>query len=244
MKPLLTGLLAFFAFCGTFVTPTPANASDDWLNWHSSNVQLLRGSGFELGERSQTVLTLEHVNDWKYGDNFVYVDFSLGHPEDTNAEFSPRLSLSKITGKDFSFGPVSDILFSTTFEKARRFDAYLWGVGVDLDIPGFDYVQANYYSRNNPDVAGTGWQTTWVWSKSFNVGDAKMKFEGYFDWADYEEGVDNFFTQPQLLLDVGEFVGLDEGRAYAGLEYYYWHNVFGVDGVTTQAPQAMLKVHF
>lgn len=213
----------------------------DWLEWQSNNVQALHGSGFELNDHeTQTTLTFEHADGWKYGDNFFYMDYNVAQSEDINAEFSPRLSLSKMSGQDLSFGIVKDILISGTYEKARRFDAYLIGGAVDFDIPGFNLLQVNFYNRNNPDVEGHGWQTTVVWDVPFKVQNLDFSFLGYFDYADYEEGVKNFFTQPQLLLDVGALSG-NPGHAYAGIEYRYWENKYGIDGVDESVPQAMVK---
>jgi len=234
-------LYTLFIFC-----LIPHVAFADLFDWHSTNVQLLHGSTFEFNEdTTQTTITLEHVNGWKYGDNFFYVDNNIGHFEDINAEFSPRLSASKILGKDLSYGIFQDILLSGTYEKARRFEAYLGGFAVDLNIPGFDFVQTNWYLRDNPDASGTGAQTTWVWSRPFKIGQYDMVFNGYFDYANYEEGVANFFPQPQLLLDIGNATGFaPKGKAFAGIEYRYWHNKFGVDGVTEIAPQGMVKFVF
>ena len=222
----------------------PISAQASWLEWHSSNVQLLHGSTFELNDdKVQTTLTFEHANGWKYGDNFFYLDYNIDQSEDINAEFSPRLSAGKIFGVDLSHGAFQDfLLFSGTYEKARRFEALLYGVGADFNIPGFNFFQTNWYVRDNPDADGQGFQTTWVWSRPFSLGRYKMTFDGYFDFADYEEGDVNFFTQPQLLLDLGHAAGVvPDGKLYAGIEYRYWHNKFGVDGVTEIAPQAMVK---
>jgi len=237
IKTLL--LLAFWA--------TPANAQDNsWLEWHSSNIQILHGGTIELNDDPvQTTVTFEHANGWKYGDNFFYVDYNLDQSEDINAEFSPRLSASKISGQDLSAGIFQDVLLSGTWEKARGFDAFLYGVGVDFNIPGFNFFQTNWYIRDNPDASGTGAQTTWVWSRPFELGSTKWTFDGYFDYANYEEGVNNFFTQPQLLLDAGDtFQFANEGKAFVGLEYRYWHNKFGVEGVTEIAPQIIGKYVF
>lgn len=234
------------ALAGFFsLLPIASVNASDLVNWHSTNVQLLYGTGYKFAEDTQqTTVTFEHMNDWKYGDNFIFVDNFIGHPEGATGEFSPRLSLGKMTGEDFSFGPVKDVLISATWEKARRFDAYLIGGGIDLDVPGFDYLQANLYSRNNPDAAGHGWQTTWVWGTSFNALGQDFRFDGYFDYADYEEGTKNFYTQPQLLVDLASLLGVEGGKAYAGVEWLYWHNKFGIDGVTDSVPQAMVKYVF
>ena len=46
-------------------------------------------------------------------------------------------------------------------------------------------------------------------------------------------------AQPQLLLDLGNLWGAKD-KLFAGVEYQYWHNKFGVDGVDESLPQVML----
>ncbi|MEO1925264.1 MAG: hypothetical protein ABGY08_04630 [Gammaproteobacteria bacterium] len=45
------------------------------------------------------------------------------------------------------------------------------------------------------------------------------------------------------LLDVGHLLG-QKNKFYAGIEYWYWHNKFGIKGVTEQSLQAMLLFDF
>ena len=44
------------------------------FDWITSNVQLLHGGNFELGDKDRTTVTVEHANGWKYGKNFFFVD--------------------------------------------------------------------------------------------------------------------------------------------------------------------------
>ena len=73
-------------------------------------------------------------------------------------EFSPRLSLGKLTGTDLSFGPVKDVLISATYERGESLangtpnQNYLLGPAVDLRVPGFDRFAINTYYRK-PDGA-------------------------------------------------------------------------------------------
>ncbi len=236
-------LLLTLIFARPLLLPSSAHAQ--LLEWSSTNVQALHGQGFKLTDDTQTTLTFEHVNGWKYGDNFFYIDYAIDRPGEWNFEYSPRLSLSKITGADFSCGIIQDVLLSGTWERAQGFDARLYGIGVDLRVPGFNFVQVNGYVRDNTAVDRRGLQTTVVWSRPFQVNDYKLTFDGYFDLADYEEGDVNFFTQPQLLLDIGDALGIaEEGHAFAGIEYRYWHNKFGIEGVTESVPQIMVKWNF
>lgn len=229
------------ATLAVFIVPCLAQAQS-LLEWQSANIQILRGAGYELSDdRTQTTLTFEYANGWTYGDTFFYLDWTPDQPEETNAELSPRLSLGKITGRDLSFGPVKDVLLSATWEKAVDFDAYLYGAALDLDVPGFAFFQANLYRRDDPDTPGKGWQATFVWSRPFQIGGRDFTFGGFADYANYEGGSTNLFTQPQILMDVGDLAGVGKARAYAGIEWRYWHNKFGVDGVNESAPQAVFK---
>lgn len=224
------------------VTAAPVRASDGFFEWQSTNGQLLHGKQFESGPETQTIFTFEHSHGWTYGDNYITFDAVFGHPDLINAEFSPRLSLGKMTGLDLSYGWLSDVLISTTWEKARRYDAYLYGGAVDFNLPGFALFQLNAYIRQNPDVEGTGWQITPVWSRPFNLGGIPCTFDGYIDYAGGEHGTTNLHTQPQLLLDAGKAWGIaDEGHAYVGTELRYWHNAYGVEGLDEVVPQVMIK---
>lgn len=225
----------------------PLSAGANLLEWHTTNVQILRGKGFELGDDIMGIATLEHANGWKYGDNFLFIDYFIDDPNQSYGEFSPRLSFSKITGEDFSYGLIQDVLLSFTYEKGVDFDALLYGAAVDLNIPGFALAQLNAYARDNTSFSDDfGWQITGVWSRPFDLGNTKWVFEGYFDYAEFENrsGVRNFLTQPQLNLDLGHALGYEEGHLYTGVEIQYWDNKFGIDGIEEFAPQALIKYVF
>ncbi|MFK8068468.1 MAG: hypothetical protein AB8D52_09490 [Gammaproteobacteria bacterium] len=49
---------------------------------------------------------------------------------------------------------------------------------------------------------------------------------------------------PRLLLDVGNVFGYKQGKLMAGIEYQYWHNKFGIKGVTESVVQAQLMWKF
>lgn len=217
----------------------------------STNFQYLHGNKYELGDKSRSIITLEHVDAWKYGDNFFFVDITNPdrHGSATGTEFygeiSPRLSLSALTGKKLSAGIIKDTLITTTVEigdSGSGFHNYLYGLAIDLAIPNVPVAQINYYARN--EVASgndLGSQITLVWLAPFNLGPAAMTFEGFFDYAwgnDPKE--DNIVAGPRLLLDIGHFFGAP-GQLQGGVEYQIWRNKFGVKDVDENVPQFMLK---
>ena len=229
-------------------TTAPVLASD----WSTTNIQVLHGNGYELGDNSMSIMTMEHANGWKYGDNFFFVDISNPTSKGTSyyAEFSPRLSLGKISGKDLSFGIVKDVLLAGTLEMGEDLRAQLIGVGLALDLPKFAFADINLYHRKSKrdwlaEQTDAGAQVTVDWLLPFTVGGQKFAFEGFVDYAWGEKGgsapkANNLIAGPRLLVDVGNWVGAP-GTLQFGIEYQIWHNKFGVEGVNENVPQVMLK---
>jgi len=257
-KPVLdravgTGVL--LASLALATLSSPAHAAD----WSTTNVQLLHGSSyandFGIDDKAKTVFTLEHANGWKYGDNFFFVDVSNPTSSNTNhyAEFSPRLSIGKITGVDTKFGFVKDVLISGTWELGDGVRAYLLGVGLALDIPHFAFADFNLYSRtSHRDFAAAqtdrGYQITLDWLLPFKIGSASCAFEGFLDYAWGEGGgsspkEDNLITAPRLLVDVGSLYG-KPNNVQVGIEYQMWRSKFGIKDVDENVPQIMVKWTF
>jgi nucleoside-specific outer membrane channel protein Tsx len=217
--------------------------------WQSTNFQYLWGSSFEnpfTGSKhiDQSTITVEHADGWKYGDNFFF--FDITSPTDDDAfiygEISPRLSLGKITGMDLSAPFVKDVLLAGTYEIASSGDrGYLYGVGLSLNLPKFNFADLNLYARNTSNNDGITYQITPVWQLPFTIGKADLLFEGFVDFAGSEGASEfNIDAQPRLLLDAGKLWGAP-GNLYLGTEVIYWHNKFGIDGVNEFAPQVMVK---
>lgn len=226
------------------------------VEWSSTNIQFLHGTDyaddFGIDDRSKTIMTIEHANGWKYGDNFLFVDISNPDAAGTSfyGEFSPRLSFGKISGRDLSFGIVKDVLLSGTWEMGEDLRSYLLGIGLALDLPGFAFADFNLYSRKSErdfvdKDTDNGAQITIDWLYPFSIGSTKWAFEGFLDYAWGEDGgsapkKDNLLTAPRLLIDVGDFWG-EPGHFQAGVEYQIWRNKFGIDGVDEDVAQLMVK---
>jgi nucleoside-specific outer membrane channel protein Tsx len=216
--------------------------------WSSTNFQYLYGTNHELGDETRGIVTLEHVNGWKYGDNFFFIDVTNPDrpgeltPTGYYAEISPRLSFGKIFGKDLSYGIVKDVLFTSTAELGEDFRTYLYGIAVDLTLPKFAFFQVNWYARNQVDAAtDLGQQVTLVWGLPFAMGSVDWMFEGFADYAyNLDPAEDNLIAGPRLLVDAGKFWGAP-GSLQVGIEYQIWRNKFGIDGIDEDVPQAMVK---
>lgn len=258
---LTTGLLlASTVLSSTF----SSNSSAGSAQWSSTNIQYLYGDNYQaidfdpvkgklVGvDNAASIITLEHVNGWKYGDNFFFVDITNPDRNDATAptsfygEISPRLSFSKMLDADLSTGIIKDVLITTTMEVGEGFHNYLYGVAVDLDIPSVPVFQINYYIRNEITAAtDTGSQLTLVWLYPFSTGPIAWTFEGFLDYAwglDSEEAPteDNIVAGPRLLVDIGKFMDA-EGTLQMGIEQQIWRNKYGINGIDEDVTQLMVK---
>jgi nucleoside-specific outer membrane channel protein Tsx len=204
--------------------------------WSNTSLDVLVGNNYEYGNdtRSSTVLTFEHADGWEFGDNYFFFDVSNWEDSDIGlyGEFNPRLSLYKIYNafsdaeEDLNTGFISDVLISGQIDMGDGFRAYMGGLGVTFDIPGVQYFSVNFMYRDNPANSGSSFQITPVWAVPFEVADMKFVFRGFLDWIGEEgDNPEQVLTQPQLLLDLGNFWSKPD-RLFIGAEYQYWHNKY------------------
>lgn len=247
----------FLMATGAVLTAGGGGGSAQAANFSTWNIQVLYGEAyaddFGIDDKEKVVVTLEHFDDWKYGDNFAFVDINNPTEPGTShyAEFSPRLSLGKITGKPIKLGPIKDVLLAGTLEMGDGVRAYLIGPGVALDLPGFAFADVNFYYRESERdfvavQTDSGYQVTVDWLSPFKLGEADFTFGGFIDYAWSEEGgtapkADNAVSGIQLLYDVGKPLGAKPGTLGFGVEYGYWKNKFGIDGVDESNVNIMVK---
>lgn len=243
--------------------------SSQAADWSSTDIQLLHGRHYELSnDEDQTIMTLEHASGGGYGDMFIFVDITNpgGGGRDQMqwyGEVQPRFSFSKIFHHPFS-GFVKDLLLATQLNMGHSTDynaktgatkgssvsAQLYGLGIDFDIPGARFFQLNMYHRSEHDEFSNGGfavddgttQITIAGLYPFHIAGTQWSIGGFVDHIGaIGNGVANTLSQPQLLLDIGSLWGWHEGILEAGVEYQYFHNKFGIDGVDERVWQAMIK---
>jgi len=249
-RTVLAGLMLMLAGTGL---------AGDIMQWQDNSLSYLYGDNYELDPETQHTLTFEHASGWAFGDLYMFADgtyFDGSRDSKDNrasiyGEIAPRLSAGKILDKDLSVLFIKDWLLAGCYEFGENSDEnVLVGVGVDLDIPGFDFVQLNLYRRYNDHAkAPESYQFTPVWKMTIPVGDTSIVFDGFIDWV-FADETRNFHFNPQLKLDIGTLVGMDAGKLYAGIEYDYWENKYGVRdgqfGLDTDQNtfSGLLKYHF
>lgn len=88
-------------------------------------------------------------------------------------------------------------------------------------------------------------KTTLAWQYPLQINHIPFVIEGFADFAG-DEGINKEPHQlivPRFLLDLGHLNG-NPNKFFAGIEWQYWHNKFGIIGVTESVAQLQLKYLF
>lgn len=248
-----------------FAAAAPASAFD----WSDTEIQYLYGKEFREPfnprDVSKHIITLQHADGHAYGRNFAFVDMLKSDARDDHAtevygEGYASFSLSKMSGRPWSGGALRDVNLTVGVNYGRKsYTAYdveprvlLPGITLDLKLPGFDFFNVDilaYVDRGRFDGRDNGchettYQITPAWKLPFTAGAEKFSFEGFADFIGaHGNCVSQILTQPQLRWDVGNHFG-KAGRVFVGVEYQYWRNKFGIDGLRDSFPQALLAGKF
>ncbi len=220
--------------------------------WGETNVQFLYGNDFDIliggdsipnGEM-QTI-TLEHAGGWAYGKHFFFcdlssADFASGKKHKVYAEWAPKLDLSKVTKKDISWGIIKETYLAGEINQGDDFRAYNLGIGLGLDLKGFDFFDLNLFHRKDNYNAPT-FQITLAWKSHFELLSLPLVFGGFLDYYGNDYGTE-IITQPQLLLE-GKAFTEQLKELQVGVElYYYKSSASPFHGRINEAvPQIMLK---
>jgi len=262
--PLLAALVVAVAF-----SPVKAAAQTDvekeFIGFTTSNVQLLYGwnfndnlLGYDPPSRQMMTLTFNNFTEWRYGDSFFFTDMQSG--KDLNgsgqnaslyAEWHPRVFVNRIIGqKEPLFGFIRNYGAAFEVNQGAGFQAYLAGVGMDFEMPGYMNVGFNFYWRYSAVTGGfTQYQHTWqfspFWTIPFKTGPVPWVFTGFVDIFQNPNGHLDIMAQPQLLVDVLGLAGGKQDRLYLGCEWYIhsYQNVFpnAPTQKTVSSPQLMVQ---
>lgn len=241
-------LTQFFATCTLASTAALTQAAPIWQDF---SVTGLYGENYEVVDDQQTTITVEYAAKVKYADVFFFADRMRGGDDhkSTYFELSPRLSLGEVTGQKLAFGPVKDVLVSTTWEANNddfsNFDNFLYGVGFDLDIPYFQYASVNFYRANN-ELQKDDYQMTLTYGVPFKLGSEDFLVDGFLDWSTAEKEPNhaselNWTTQWKW--NAGKHISPDT-RLYLGIEHSVWNNKFGNPDANENNVSALVKYHF
>lgn len=244
-------------------------ASAEIFQWTKNEVHVQYGNldrAYTNGLDQQTlVTTLQHASGWKYGSAFFFVD--LIDAEDTGSdlysEAYPTLSLSKVTGKDVSVGPIKDFGFvaGVNYAQDGKVMKYLPGLRLSWDVPNFYFLNTDITayiddskglskggvpSEDNSFMFDVNWGT-----KPFTIGEKHdFTITGHIEYIggrDNELGnkvESHILGQPQFRYDFGKSLFNKPGHFFAGIEYQFWINKLGDKNTDESAVQALLVGRF
>ncbi len=241
----------------------PINARADLFDWSDTEIQYLHGDGYRMPKNandiSRSIITLSHADGWALGRNFFFMDTLIsdhGEPSQVNlyGEFYSYLSLSKMTGRNLSYGLFKDLNVTAGVNAGENLDSnfsgtriIMYGFTVDFNLPGFKLFTVDVLRHDilEPVSLGSSWQITPCWKLPFTLFGTHWSLEGFADFIGPKGPgyAGNVLAQPQIRLDVGDFFGISN-RLFAGIEYQYWNNKYGVKGLHESLPQALLVWKF
>ncbi|MDD2838204.1 MAG: outer membrane protein OmpK [Sulfuricurvum sp.] len=209
----------------------------------TTNIQYLYGN-FEgptfLDTQSgpKHTITMEHYRTWDYGDIFTFFDYVYakdglrftGKKHDLYGEFSPRISLNKLTSLPTSSGLIKEYYLAYQYNRSETYIANLYGIGSDLNIPGFQVFGLNFYRK----IQNIGKDTYQLSGNYYASITEQWHFEGFTDWT-----TEDFLSQNQLLFNIGSYIQIREGKLDIGTEWHYYHENNG--HTDNNVFQAMIK---
>lgn len=212
----------------------------------TTNIQYLYGdfegqTFLDTQNDAKHTVTAEHYRAFAYGDVFMFADYAYTHEglqftdkkNDLYGEFSPRLSLDKISGFSTSNGIIRETYAAFQYNRSDTYRAWLYGAGVDLNIPGFTIFGINLY-RKHQNLGDHTYQLSLNYYAPMGN---QWHFEGFTDWTTRD-----FLSQNQLLLDLSPIVKIKEGKLEAGTEWHYYHE--NTAHHNNSVFQAMIKYTF
>jgi nucleoside-specific outer membrane channel protein Tsx len=253
--------------------------SDNAIGWRYGTKF---GEPFVAQHIKKHILSLTHADGWKYGGNFLNIDvlFSDNNdPEDCSngtcsgaareiyVVYRGTFNLSKVTGKDYQYGPIRDWGATFGFDVNRKDDAgynsrkrmLVLGPKVMLDLPGFlDIGLLALWESNAPCSTFPGGtctaryrykthpmlDVTWA----IPLGASGLSFEGYLDFI-ASKGNDEFGAPTKaethfdgaLMYDIGAGLGGPKAKYKLGVGYEWWKNKYGNDYRGPAGPGAFAK---
>jgi hypothetical protein len=253
--------------------------------WYSSD---FRESDTNNGKNiAKSILSFTHVDGGNtLGNNFLNVDLLKSNASDPTAPapigisttgatevyvvYRHDVSLSKVTGKKFAFGPVKDVLITagvdlntknTYFAPGKRMPVF--GPTFALKVPkGFwdvSFLWDKEWNNNGFAHHGVEFHSAAMLATSwgvplFKVAKSPVTFEG-FAQINSTKGPDAFgngtkpetLLHPKVMYNVGKLVGAKHNWQIGG-GYEWWNNKFGNDnhanpGSCAHAPFVEVAIH-
>ncbi|MBB3118308.1 outer envelope protein [Pseudoduganella violacea] len=269
MAILAASAFSMLALCG----PQQAMAAD----WSDTSIGYRYGTRYaepyNSADIKKSILNVTHASGYKYGTNFMNLDFLMSDGKDANANeayllYRHTLDIGKVSGREFKFGPVRGLGFTAGLDLNTKNDPgygskkrmFVAGPTLMLDVPGFLNVSLVALWESNKPVGvaerysyDTHAMLNAVWG--IPVGSLPLSFEGYLNYIAAKGkneygGPTSAETNLEMMLmyDASGALSLPKNSFRLGLQYQYWRNKFGnphnVPGSLAKTPMVRAEYHF
>ena len=223
-------------------------------SFRSSNVTARYGWTFQepgvAEDVPKNILTFENSSAGGWWSSYLFVDVLRSWSEaDANAkevygEWYPSVSVRTLTGKAHSKNLLRDVSLTLGVNTGVRSTGpspfvLLPSVTFDLNVPAFAffsvragaYIDRGRFQGQPTDCSATTYQITPSWSLPLSVGASTLKVSGFVDFTGSHANCEaQILTTPRAVLDLSAYWH-KPGRVYVGVDWVYWHNKYGIDGL-------------
>lgn len=246
---------ALAALLTAWMLPGMAAAEDYSLTnlqmFYTNNAKSDVGTGTGTSDEKLAVFRFEHYGTWKYGNNYINLDYFRGRDlggegagsfggdtkDSTFFVYVPRISLKQTFGWGGGDGFVKDIYLAGRLELASYGDFHANNVGVsfDLAVPGTAFFEQDFYVRRTNFDDGNQWLSRTLWLAPFKLGSLGAHYDGLVLIKSADTAGTDLFTQQDLLIDV-----VPRGMVQAGVRLEYHRT----DDDARFSPYLLLKIVF
>ena len=164
------------------------------------------------------------------GDIFSFFDYVNTNEKDQYYfEIQPRLSIGKTFNKNLEFGIIKDVTLNYQINKGNDYEAHLYGMGADLNIPFLDFSSIGYYYKTD-DYENTT-QLSLTYGKKLT---SSIHFFGFMEYTP-----NSIFSQNQVYYQLPL---KDVDYVNVGLFWNYYNDT--LNNNVSSVPQVMLKLTF
>ncbi|CCW32564.1 conserved exported hypothetical protein [Xenorhabdus nematophila F1] len=216
---IIASLLSIFLFS------THAQA-ESFVNFQSIDTSLYFQSENQVDPKKTISPIVEAFGDYKIGDMYVYSIWQNSLQHDYKGDkstyyykFVPRLSASKITGHDLSYGPLKDVLFAQWIAKTKnmKYD-YFPGISFDWQVDNFSWLRTIFYFENNAKGSWNDQRIHIDYGIPFNNPLGDFRIVGTFDYTlGLRDNPEMLEFKPELHYDLGKKLGYQSGHLWTGI---------------------------
>lgn len=267
LRSLVAALVAVILFALP-VRAQETGAKPRGTNWAINELHFqfgrLKNPTFAGGGSSDTyTVTWQHVSRWGFLDNFWFVDARApkGGERDIYLEAYTTASLSRLTGKSFSFGPIKDMgpRIAINWGAKTNIRKYLAGWRLSWDIPGFTVLNTDFYAfiDDSGGLASGGvpkqtdsWQADLNWVFPIRWGSQRFSVEGHIEYTGERRNElgdrvsRSLLGQPQFRFDLGNAMLGKPDKLFVGVELLIWINKLGDPATDESRVQALVAWRF